>query len=87
MNIVFVYDVPEEETFVLVRGQVGGWFRGRRIPAYRTNINNGWWLRRDRLDDVLADMELSGIYVRYTHGRAPRYVPPTMPRPESETAA
>ena len=75
MKIVYCYAVPEE-THALFRGPVSGWFRDRCIPAYRSNIENGWWLRQERLDDVLPRMESSGLSVRFSAGRAPRYVPP-----------
>lgn len=71
---VFVYESPGE-SYVLVRGYVGGWFRGRGIPAYRSHMHNGWWVRRERADDVLAEMQAGGLWVRYIDGHAPRHVP------------
>lgn len=77
MNPVFIYETPDDGHYVLVRGRVGGWFRDQRIPAYRSNIHNGWWLRRERLDDVMALMQETGLWVQYSDGFAPRHVPAT----------
>ncbi len=74
MNQVYVYAIPGEK-FALVRGRVGGWFREWRIPAYRSNMHGGWWLRQERVDDVMALLEMSGRNVTYRRHIAPRHVP------------
>lgn len=71
---VFVYAVPGE-TYALVRGpRVGRWFRDQGIPALRSPSNNGFWLRQERVPDVMARMELSGLSVNYSEHLAPRHV-------------
>jgi len=85
-NTVYIYE-SGQKNHVLVRGHVGGWFRDHRIPAYHSNLHNGWWLRRDRRDDVLALLQHSGLSVRYSEGNAPRHVPQPAAVSERETAA
>lgn len=70
----YIYAVPSE-TYALVRGpRVGRWFRDQRIPAMRSPSNNGYWLRQERVPDVVARMEHDGVRVHlYDHG-APRHV-------------
>lgn len=80
-NIVYIYG-PGGEKYVLVRGHVGGWFRERRIPAYRSNLHNGWWIRQERVADVMALLETSGRNVTYRRHSAPRHVPPPLPAEE-----
>lgn len=78
MNTAYIYAVPGD-TYALVRGPgIGGWFRSRRIPAMRTAMHNGYWLRQERVSDVTALMELVGINVVVTDHKAPRYVPPAL---------
>lgn len=86
MNLVFVYAVPGEK-YALVRGHVGGWFRARRIPAYRSNMHNGWWLRQERVADVMAGMDVSGLVCRFSDRPAPAYVPPPLEAPAEEKVA
>jgi hypothetical protein len=86
-KIVHIYESPGEQNYVLVRGHVGGWFRDHRVPAYHSNLHNGWWVRRERRDDVLALLQRSGLPVRYSSGRAPRHLPSPVHGPEQETAA
>ncbi len=81
MNAVYIYAIPGE-TYALVRGHVGGWFRERRIPALRSNMHNGWWIRQERVADVVALLERSGIGVTYGRHAAPRHVPPPLPAEE-----
>lgn len=78
MNAAYIYAVPGQ-AYALVRGPgIGGWFRSRRIPAMRTAMHNGWWLRQERIPDVVALMELDGISVILSDHEAPRYVPPAL---------
>lgn len=75
MNFVYVYSSPGEK-YVLARGNVGPWFRRHGIPAYRCARDNGWWVRRERADHVLALMEIEGLRPQWIDGTAPPYVPP-----------
>ena len=86
MNAVYVYAIPGEK-YALVRGHVGGWFRDRRIPAYRSNLHGGWWLRQERVDDVMARMDVSGLVCRFSDRPAPAYVPPPLDVPAEEAVA
>ena len=85
-NTVFIYALPGEK-FALVRGHVGGWFRERRIPAYRSNVHNGWWIRQERVNDVVAALETSGMDVTYRRHAAPRHVPRPLDVPAEEKVA
>jgi len=81
MTLVYIYAIPDEK-YALVRGHVGGWFRGRRIPAYRSNLHGGWWLRQERVADVMARMDVSGLVCRFSDRPAPAYIPPPLPAEE-----
>jgi len=74
VNAVYIYAVPGER-YALVRGNVGGWFRARHIPALRTNLHGGWWLRQERVADVMAALSLNGYATHYAERRAPAYQP------------
>ncbi len=76
MREAWIYAVPGEK-YALVRGHVGGWFRSRNIPAYRVNMNGGWWLRSERVSDVVALLEHDAYRVNLRPHSAPPYVPPT----------
>ncbi len=82
MRPAYVYAVPGER-YALLRGYAGFWCKDNRVPAYRSNMRNGWWLRSERVADVVAGMELAGISVSYSTIGAPRHVP----RPPSSEAA
>lgn len=77
MTLVYVYAV-DGETYALCRGHLGGWFRSRCIPAYRTNVHNGWFIRVERVDDILARMQQDGFLVRFARSRWPLWVPPAL---------
>ncbi len=81
MNKVYVYAAPGEK-YALVRGHVGNWFRERRIPALRSNMHNGWKIRQERVNDVVAALEMSGMDVIYRRHAAPRHVPRPLPAEE-----
>lgn len=81
MNNVYVYALPNAK-YALVRGHVGGWFRERRIPALRSNMHNGWWIRQERVADVVALLETSGRDVTYRRHAGPRHVPAPLPAEE-----
>lgn len=75
MNTVHVYAVPGE-TYALVRGVgAGRWFRAQGIPALRSPVNNGYWLRAERVADVMALLERDFVIVRFSPHAAPRHVP------------
>ncbi len=86
MTLVFIY-AGESERYALVRGYVGGWFRDHRIPAYRSNMHGGWWLRQERVDDVMARMDVSGLVCRFSDRPAPAYVPPPLDVADEEKVA
>ena len=83
---VYIYLVPGEK-YALVRGHVGGWFRDQRIPAYRSNMNGGWWIRQERVNDVMARMDVSGLVCRFSDRPAPAYVPAPLDVPAEEKVA
>jgi hypothetical protein len=77
-RIVFMYSTPSSTRYVLVRGHVGRWFKDRRIPALRSPMDGGFWLRKERASQVLAELDFCGYAVRWVDGEAPPYVPPEM---------
>ena len=82
MRRAFVYAVPGDR-HALIRGVGGFWCRDNRVPAYRTNIHNGWWVRSERVANVVAGMENSGIVVTYSTSSAPRHQPPSLQTEEA----
>ncbi len=86
MTLVYIHAIPGEK-YALVRGNVGGWFRDRRIPAYRSNMHGGWWLRQERVADVMAGMDVSGLVCRFSDRPAPAYTPPPLDEAEEERVA
>lgn len=74
----YIYSTPTSARYALVRGRVGGWFKAQGIPALRTAMHGGYWLRSERVNEVMARLELDGFLVRYVDGTAPPYVPPAL---------
>ena len=72
---VWIYAVPDA-TYALVRGHVGRWLKDH-VPAYRSNMNSGWWLRSERVSDVVANLELDGYRVVVRRHAAPPHIPDT----------
>ena len=68
-GLMYVYD-PGEPRYVLLKGALRAWLIERRQPAYYAPADRGWWLRRERLDEVLALAELDHIVVRLRDRRS-----------------
>ncbi|MDQ2782720.1 MAG: hypothetical protein M3Y26_09345 [Actinomycetota bacterium] len=83
MKAAYVYAIPGN-TYALCRGRLGGWFRSHGIPAYRSNVHNGWWVRAERVDDVVALMQDDGLLVRFSTTRWPLWVPPPLDQPDEQ---
>lgn len=49
---------------VLLRGPIRHLLSEYRQPAVWSNIDRGWWLRRERLPDLMAQAAESGYAVR-----------------------
>jgi len=48
---------------VLVRGQLGDFLRENDIPAMRSPGQRGWLIRRERVADLVAQLEVDGYTV------------------------
>lgn len=64
MISMYVYPDPQGDTYVIIRGPLRDWLIRRRQPAMYSPLIRGWWLRKDRLDEVLALAELDHLNVR-----------------------
>ncbi|WP_345203962.1 hypothetical protein [Fodinibacter luteus] len=64
MNGRPVYLYEAEGAHVLVRGPVRDWLRDNGVPATRSAVERGWWVRRERVPDLVARLELAGYLVR-----------------------
>lgn len=84
-GVVYVYSSPAVARYALLRGGIGHWLKEAHIPALRTAMHGGYWLRSERVSDVMARMDRAGYLVRYIDGTAPPYVPPA-PSAEGEAA-
>ncbi len=59
---VYVYETTGRH--VLVRGQLGEYLRANGIPALRSPGQRGWLIRRERVADLVAQLEVDGYTVR-----------------------
>lgn len=59
---VFIYETTTRH--VLVRGPVRDFLRDNGIPALRSPAHRGWLIRRERVADLVARLELDGYTVR-----------------------
>lgn len=64
MNRRPVYLYEAEGAHVLVRGPVRDFLRDNRVPARRSPMDRGWWVRRERVPDLVALLEVAGYVVR-----------------------
>ncbi len=71
MRRLYVYETPGR--YVLLRGHpdLRGWLREQHVPAVYAPLDRGHKLRRERLADVLAAAQESGLPVRVHRGAAP----------------
>jgi hypothetical protein len=54
-----------EGNYTLCKGSdIKGWFAANRIPALWSPLNRGWWLRSERLPDVVALAQHQGLVVK-----------------------
>jgi hypothetical protein len=86
-TVVYLYTTPSSERYVLARGHVGRWFRDRGIPALRSPMNGGYWIRKERADEVEAMLDRAGVLVRWIDGDPPPYVPPELVDPDLGSVA
>lgn len=61
---VYVYGLPENARYTLVRGPLRAWLKGHSVPAMWTPRLNGWCIRTERVGDVIALAERDGMGVR-----------------------
>ena len=64
MKAMFVYGDPSNVRYALLKGPLREWLKGHRIPALWSSSSHGWWVRLDRLGDVIAQAERDGYRVR-----------------------
>lgn len=64
MRRLYVYGMPENVRYTLVRGHLREWLKDSAIPAMWSPARKGWLIRTDRIGDVLARAELDGYDVR-----------------------
>lgn len=69
MMRVYVYDGTDPR-HVLMRGPLGGFLKAARIPAMWSPRSRGWWVRRERVGDVLAQLAHDGYDVQSKRGDA-----------------
>lgn len=64
MNRRPVYLFEAEGAYVLLRGPVRDFLRDNGVPARRSPMDRGWWVRRERVPDLVALLEVAGYAVR-----------------------
>ena len=53
------------DRYALVRGVPGWWLAREKVPALRSPMHRGFWVRHERVSDLLARMESVGALVTY----------------------
>jgi hypothetical protein len=56
----------EEGNYTLCKGSVRTWLADNRTPALWSPLNRGWWVRSERIPDLLAMAEVDGLIVKVT---------------------
>jgi hypothetical protein len=54
----------EEGAYTLLKGNLRDWLSENEILALSSPRNRGWWLRSERLPDVLALAEHQGVLIK-----------------------
>ena len=69
MTPIYVYDDPVSDRYVIFRGRgARSWLVRAGVPAYRSAVNRGHAVRRDRLPDLLARADADGLTVHVRTG-------------------
>ena len=55
---------PPGASYALVRGRLKPWLIRHSIPAMHSATARGWWVRTERLPDVLALADLDHVAVK-----------------------
>ena len=61
---VLVIGESDGRRYTLIKGSVKDWLGENRIPALWSPLNRGWWLRTERVADVVALAERQGAIVK-----------------------
>lgn len=72
MNRVYVYGLPENVRYTLIRGHLRDWLKSERIPAMYSITYKGWHVRTERIGDLIARAEHAGYEVRMKGQVTPR---------------
>jgi hypothetical protein len=59
---VYVYETTGR--YMILRGPIRDYLRDNDIPALRSPASRGWLIRRERVADLVARLELDGYIVR-----------------------
>ena len=71
MNRSFVYAPPGDRD-ALIRGPLGMQLASLGFRGCWSNIERGWWVRADRVSDLLSAAGEARIRVQFCDYRAPR---------------
>lgn len=63
MNRVYIY-ATHGERYALVRGMIRDWLQAQHIPAMWSPSRKGFWVRQERVADVVALLAHDGYAVR-----------------------
>lgn len=71
MNRIYVYGMPENSRYTLIRGHLRDWLKAENIPAMHSVTYKGWHVRTERIGDLIARAEHAGYEV-HMKGRVVR---------------
>ncbi len=61
---IYVYGLAENLRYALVRGHLRDWLKAEGIPAMWSPPRKGWYVRTERVGDLMARAEIAGYVVR-----------------------
>jgi hypothetical protein len=69
---LYVYGLPENIRYTLIRGNLRDWLKAEHIPALWSNTYRGWHVRTERIGDLIARAEHAGYDVHMKGQVSPR---------------
>jgi hypothetical protein len=61
---VLIVGDSDGRNHTLIKGNIRGWLASNRIPALWSPTNRGWWIRTQRIADLVALAEHHGLIVK-----------------------
>lgn len=65
---VYVYNGDGASRHVLARGRVSATLKAYKIPGLWSNLDRGFWVRRERASDLLCALQADGFTLHEVAG-------------------